>query len=514
MESVVPGEDISPEEMEEPGWATIRRRQASLKATPGVSPSPTPTAHNTAKQRKKGQRPSHRQPPEPLPPGDIKIVLRPRGGLALASLPLVLLADHIQHQAGVPPNGEDQVRVQAKSNFVVVSTPDEARAARYANISTLIINGKEYNVAAHVSAPANTSTGIIFNVPESDTAEHISQSIFNYNPQLKILDVRRLNTSSMVQILFDGPHVPYWVRYRAATYRCKPFRRKTEACTRCWNTGHRQDVCPGPQTATRCARCGAIDAPEQHPCTPRCIVCGGGHVTGSSECQQRFRPRKTFAMAASTVPDKDHFPPLPQREEKLKPPKQDCGKKQQQAGPTTSSSIPGTKQRNQQVGSPRLPPSAHTQKDQLNATPPNSMADIIRELRTIRLEISSLKAENAALKQENMLLKARMQTAALDSDQAASPNPPKRKAPCTPNLEEKGSTPPVVEQRVKNIEQILVEQKAEYTQLHQILLGNLTTLQSTIDAIRAEMHNNIQQIVTSIEAANAPVVDITDVDIP
>lgn len=83
-------------------------------------------------------------------------------------------------------------------------------------------------------------------------------------------------------------------------------------------------------------RCGAIDVTEQHPCTPRCIVCGGGHVTGSSERQQRFHPRKTFTMAASTVPDKDQFPPLPQREEKLEPPRQDCGKKQQEAGLTTS----------------------------------------------------------------------------------------------------------------------------------------------------------------------------------
>lgn len=514
MESHVLGEDISPEEMNEPGWATIRRRQAALKATTGVPLNTTPTAHDTSRQRKKGQRPLHRQPPEPLPPGDIKIVLRPRGGLALASLPLALLADHIQHQAGVSPNGEDQVRVQAKSNFVIVSTPDEARATRYASISTLIINGREYNVAAHVSAPANTSTGIIFNIPESDTAEQISQSIFNFNPQLKILDVRRLNTSRMVQILFDGPHVPYWVRYRAATYRCKPFRRKTEACTRCWNTGHRQDVCPGPQTATRCARCGAVDAPEHHPCTPRCIVCGGSHVTGSSECQQRFRPRKTYASAASTVPDKDQFPPLPQREEQLKPPKQDGGKKHQEAGLTTSSSVPGTKQRSQQVGSLRLPPSAQTKNDQSNVNPPNPMTDIIRELRAIRLEITSLKAENAALKQENMSLKARMQTATLDSDQAASHNPQKRKAPCTPILEEQGSTTHILEQRVEKIEQILVEQKTEYTQLHQILLGNLTTMQSTIDAIRAEMHNNIQRIITSIEATNAPVVDITDVDIP
>lgn len=59
-----------------------------------------------------------------------------------------------------------------------------------------------------------------------------------------------------------------------------------------------------------------------------------------------------------------------------------------------------------------------------------------------------------------------------------------------------------------------MEQKTEYTQLHQILLGNLTTMQSTIDAIRREVHNNIQRIITSIEATNAPVVDITDVDIP
>lgn len=105
----------------------------------------------------------------------------------------------------------------------------------------------------------------------------------------------------MAQVLFNGTRVPFWIRYKAATYRCKPFKRKTEACTACWQPGHRQDVCPNGRPALRCNTCGTPNAAADHTCIPKCIVCDGPHVTGSADCPRRFQPRRqpqTYAQAA------------------------------------------------------------------------------------------------------------------------------------------------------------------------------------------------------------------------
>lgn len=254
MKTVVEGEEMDPAEFEKPGWAAIRHRQQLFQAAKQTPPQATATSGTRGTPQREHQRPVKRQPPvSPLPASDIKIILRPRGGLALSAVAQATLADAVQTQAGLAPNREDQIRVQHVSNYIIVSTPLEDRATRYANISSLKLRGKQYEIAAHVSAPANTVVGVIFNIPEDDTPEQITDSICNYNPDMKILDVKRLNSSNMAQILFDGTKVPYWIRYRATTYRCKPFRRKTEACAVCWQPGHRQDVCPNAQSPPRCS---------------------------------------------------------------------------------------------------------------------------------------------------------------------------------------------------------------------------------------------------------------------
>ncbi|KAH9378899.1 hypothetical protein HPB48_018249 [Haemaphysalis longicornis] len=146
----------------------------------------------------------------------------------------------------------------------------------------------------------------------------------------------------------NGTRVPFWVRYRAATYRCKPFRRKTEACMACWQPGHRQDVCPSTQIAQRCPKCGLSSAPDDHECTPKCIVCDGPHLTGSADCPRRYQPRRqplTYAQAANSkaasATKEEDFPPLlnklPSKSAGLhNATKQDAAKKHHQVSCTRS----------------------------------------------------------------------------------------------------------------------------------------------------------------------------------
>ncbi|KAH7937538.1 hypothetical protein HPB49_012881 [Dermacentor silvarum] len=61
----------------------------------------------------------------------------------------------------------------------------------------------------------------------------------------------------------------------------------------CGTVGHRIDNCPHPDMA-RCGSCGQrVGASEQglaeHECTPSCMVCGEAHLTGSADCNGKFR---------------------------------------------------------------------------------------------------------------------------------------------------------------------------------------------------------------------------------
>lgn len=516
MENEVMGEPITPAELATPGWAHIRRKQKAIRNVESPSQQASVSAQRARSTARGQKRPTPRIAPiEPFPPNDVKIVLRPRGGLALATLPVAALADTIQAHAQVTPNCEDQIRIQARSNFIVVSTPSEDRALKYAALSSIVIGEQRYEVASHVPAPANTALGIIFNIPETDTPDQIEQSIFNYNPHLKILDVRRLNTSNMAQILFDGPHVPYWIRYRAATYRCKPLRRKTEACARCWQSGHRQDVCPNRQTAHRCPRCGTTDAPENHPCTPRCIVCEGTHLTGSADCPRRYRPRPRRPLSYAQVvgqqspPTLDSFPPLQAKDHKKSPSKTASNERHSGNPQHLMHKTPPEIQR-QQVSGSRVPPSSQLQPPPVIPPNNNSLADVLRELQTIRTEIAALKEENAALKRENYMLKHHPPP----RENPTSP-PPKRKALSNSSSEEPQNQPPErsssqTETRFERLECTLTEQKAEYTQFYQSLLSAQAAMQSSIEAMRAELHGCLSQFVTPYNAPLPQDFDITD----
>lgn len=525
MENVVEGEEMDPAEFEKPGWATIRHRQKDLHAAEEASRMMnTPCSMRAAQQGRR--RPPKRQPPaSPLPASDVKIILRPRGGLALTSVAQATLADVIQAQAGLAPNQDDQIRIHQVANYVIISTPSEDRAKMYANINSLTLRGQQYEIAAHVSAPANTVVGVIFNIPEDDTPEQIMNSICNYNPDLKILDAKRLNSSNMVQILFDGMQVPYWIRYRATTYRCKPFRRKTEACTTCWQAGHRPDVCPNSsaQPRPRCSSCGTVNPAEAHPCSPRCIVCEGPHVTGTADCPKRFQPRRrppTFAQIVTEVhninrtPEKDSEFPRSQDKPKDHPTSQAHG-----AGPkTTTGGNSFSHRRRVTPPKPELNsgkqvsyPSAshHGSSHPLPPLPPSH--DILKELNAIRAEMTLLRQENAALRQENQSLKQRI-TPHVEEAPSPSPNPPppKRKAvaddsqsaPALSDREELvGKHLTAIEDSCK---QALLEQKAEYSNFYQALQGNLSVVQANIEELRTELHNFMREIFGRINASTAP----------
>lgn len=540
MENLVEGVDVDPEEFNHPDWTDVRRRQRSLQTSHRQADLPPATTPNAGKEQPpppRRRRPAARPPPQiPLPSEDVKVILRPRGGLDVSALPPATIADAVLTQANLPLSHADQIRPHRIANYILVSTPSEERAKTYAAITSLLIKNQAFPVSAHVAAPSDTVTGVIFNIPEDDTEEQVYKSICEFNPELPILDAKRLNTSNMAQILFHGTRVPFWVRYRSTTYRCRPFRRKTEACPLCWSSGHRPDVCPRTKLPPRCPRCGQVNPTEQHPCHAQCIVCGGAHLTGSSDCPRRYQPKRrtsTYAQIASQNLSQSATTPPSRGEE---------GPRRHPPGPGSSRQTgrgPGLSHRSQ-AGAAAWPPlqgAAGTTHQASNLLTPQvsclapsthcsepfssshsvAYADVLKELAAIKAEIVSLKKENEALRQENQMLR----THASPSRAESSPSPPppvKRKAvsDAPSALEAFQEQDAAFRDQIAQVEskctQALATQQAEYICLHQTLLANIGTIQGNIESWRAEMQSNIRELFAAVNALTTSRTPLPDSD--
>lgn len=442
----------------------------------------------------------------PLPPSDIKIVLRPRGGLNLTRISPLLLASLLQQQAHLPPNHEDQLRLHYRSNFIVVSTPYEDRAQRYASLTTLSIEDKTYALAAHVPAPTNTCAVVISGLPLDLPPEEAINTLIEHNPHLQIIDARRMGSTPLFQITFNGTRVPYWVRYQMVTFRCRPAKRKTEACHLCWATGHRPDVCPNPDAPPRCPTCGLSSPPDQHICRPLCIVCSGPHPTGSPACTQRYRPRppprkdtRTFTLGqdiqnssrsqsdsrtttssnktSSNAPQKN-FPPLStEQQQRVNHPKQ-------HHPPSLQNGRGGSDATTPQTGPPKAPKATYAQvsSHHLPATPtsyqPRSPANtpdpILHELQLLRQEVARLRAENAQLR--------------ANPPQSTQPLQLPQSAP-TPNKKRASESPDQSPQdRVTHLEEQLKEQNANIA----VLLDTVHALTEQTSRIKSHLETLTQ----------------------
>ncbi|KAH8009302.1 hypothetical protein HPB51_013879 [Rhipicephalus microplus] len=275
-------------------WRAIHESLSRQRQHPSSPPS-----HAVAQERQSRAAPK----PPPLPRSDYKIILRVRGGLNCAVIHPCVLRQIILKAAGLPISdrtSSDQIRVNSINHTVLISTPDLDRADLYHGIRLLNFNGTPHEVATHVADPVDTCRGTVL-LPSDYSEDEIISTLRRCNPKLTIGGARRLGSTETILIIFQGKIVPYYVHYDGCALRCRPFRQKVEACTRCRQIGHRQDVCTN-TSDTLCPKCGLKDAPMDHECDHVCVVCNGNHETGSSLCRQRFKPRPTRSMEKQDPP--------------------------------------------------------------------------------------------------------------------------------------------------------------------------------------------------------------------
>lgn len=289
---------MSPEDItEEAGWLASHRRRGAralvkLSATaehplePGAVGSRAPDRKPRALQPLRRQNRAPRQPH--LPSEDIKIVLRPRTGLDVTKVSHAGLRDGVLRATGLTHDEavEDLLRINSEKNIIVASTPSMQRAQKY-DVKALHIGGKMYEVTAYAAPPEDTVKGVIHNIPDYDSAADITNSlVYKKNPT--ILQARRMGRTNSVLIVFEGKTVPHYIYYRGAEYRCFLHKKRHEICGGCGRLGHRVDVCPAPGKKI-CKLCGEETPGEDHPCTPKCALCGKDHATGDKKCPLRYQ---------------------------------------------------------------------------------------------------------------------------------------------------------------------------------------------------------------------------------
>ncbi|KAH7964414.1 hypothetical protein HPB51_027346 [Rhipicephalus microplus] len=139
-------------------------------ATPRTGPPPAPARERTATGSVRVDKCNFKQQvirssKRPLlQRNDFKIVIRPRGGLDVATTAgTVRLASAIYRAANVPAHeaGEDTVCSNNYQNIIVVSTPHVSHADKHRQLQAITIGNRHTEVSAYETAPDNTVKGII-----------------------------------------------------------------------------------------------------------------------------------------------------------------------------------------------------------------------------------------------------------------------------------------------------------------------------------------------------------------
>ncbi|KAG0434397.1 hypothetical protein HPB47_019135 [Ixodes persulcatus] len=106
-----------------------------------------PIRHTVLRNRPPARLPKKLKPLPPLPPSDIKVVIRPREGLNLGAWRTDQVVCAINAACRFSPERKGlTIRIRQDQNLAIVSTPDESVAARARELPGITIDGRQFEV--------------------------------------------------------------------------------------------------------------------------------------------------------------------------------------------------------------------------------------------------------------------------------------------------------------------------------------------------------------------------------
>ncbi|KAH9382275.1 hypothetical protein HPB48_013542 [Haemaphysalis longicornis] len=173
---------------------------------------------------------------------------------------------------------------------------------------TLTVDGRQLPFRGHAKATGDVCKGVI-TIDPNDTSASLKPKLRWKNGE--ILSVRRLGSSNVAVVIFEGKFVPHQIYYNDQGIPVRLYKKTIPACHRCDTVGHRADICPRPKPG-RCDQCGSEvattpEGPVEHKCTPRCLICGGEHLTGTSGCNGKYRKPIKPGTSPTTDKRKENF---------------------------------------------------------------------------------------------------------------------------------------------------------------------------------------------------------------
>ncbi|KAH7965017.1 hypothetical protein HPB49_002867 [Dermacentor silvarum] len=368
-------------------------KQAPASDTSALSGSPAGPDKPAAPPQGKSASPIFKKHPSlpRLPVADFKIVFRLGGGLDLrpvnggAFLSILCAGAEINYNQA---RSQGKLRINPHNNSFTVSTPSEPRMKRYVQLQGVQLNDQQYPMKAYVAASDNAIKGILCNAVYNQFQEEIFQDLKALHPNriFTIADARQLGRTKSILVTFiNTTEVPRQRNFYGAVYSCHPFKAIVQACFNCRKPGHRADVCLKERNGL-CSRCGIAHPVKPTPhCTPKCILCGGAHFTGTRRCKVRF---DRFGNSTNNTTNSTNRSTPPASPPPLSPPESSRNSRSHHRSPSRSRNRSRTssrqgRHRSRSVSFPPLP----GQKDQ----------NIAKQV-SWHQQLSSLEKENAELR--------------------------------------------------------------------------------------------------------------------
>ena len=141
------------------------------------------------------------------------MVIRPREGLNLGAWRTDQVVAAINSACRLSPAERNgiTIRLRQDQNLAIVSTPNEGVAVRARAITSITIDGIQFEVQAYVAMPDNSCRGVISGISPDTTTDQLMDCL--YARQTNIIYARMMGRTNTAIVTFEGLLFPYFINY-------------------------------------------------------------------------------------------------------------------------------------------------------------------------------------------------------------------------------------------------------------------------------------------------------------